>query len=61
MLFRSIPRDETLAGLRARAAHDIERLPDGLRRLDKADHYPVAVSEALRALVTALDHDIRTR
>jgi len=40
----------TLAEVRARAARDLERLPEPLRRLEPAASYPVEVSDALRRL-----------
>ena len=45
----------TLAEIRARAARDLERLPEPLRRLEPAASYPVEVSDALRRLAGEVD------
>jgi nicotinate phosphoribosyltransferase len=45
----------TLAEVRARAARDLERLPEPLRRLEPAASYPVEVSDALRRLAVEVD------
>jgi nicotinate phosphoribosyltransferase len=45
----------TLAEIRARAARDLERLPEPLRRLEPGASYPVKVSEALQQLAAAVD------
>ncbi len=45
----------TLAEMRARAARDLERLPEPLRRLEPGASYPVEVSEALRRLAAEVD------
>jgi nicotinate phosphoribosyltransferase len=45
----------TLAEIRARAARDLERLPEPLRRLEPGASYPVEVSEALRRLAAEVD------
>jgi nicotinate phosphoribosyltransferase len=45
----------TLGEIRARAARDLERLPEPLRRLEPGASYPVEVSEALRRLAVEVD------
>ena len=45
----------TLGEIRARAARDLQRLPEPLRRLDPGASYPVEVSEALRRLAAEVD------
>jgi len=40
----------TLAQIRERAARDLARLPEPLRRLESGAHYPVTISEKLEAL-----------
>jgi nicotinate phosphoribosyltransferase len=45
----------TLAEIRARAARELERLPESLRRLEPAASYPVEVSDALRRLAVEVD------
>ncbi len=45
----------TLSESRTLAAQDLARLPDGLRRLDAAPPYPVAVSKGVQALAAAVD------
>jgi nicotinate phosphoribosyltransferase len=45
----------TLAEIRARAARDLGRLPEPLRRLEPGASYPVEVSEALRRLAVEVD------
>ena len=44
-----------LAELRARAARDLARLPEPLRRLEPAASYPVEVSDTLRRLAVDVD------
>ena len=44
-----------LAEVRAHAAQTLARLPEPLRRLDPAFHYPVQIAPALRALAEAVD------
>ena len=44
-----------LTALRERARTQLERLPDGLRTLEKGPDYPVHVSPALRDLAKAVD------
>jgi nicotinate phosphoribosyltransferase len=45
----------TLGEIQARAARDLERLPEPLRRLEPGASYPVEVSEALRRLAVEVD------
>ena len=45
----------TLGEIRARAARDLQRLPEPLRRLEPGASYPVEVSEALRRLAAEVD------
>jgi nicotinate phosphoribosyltransferase len=45
----------TLAESRARAAMELERLPEPLRRLEPGASYPVAVSDALEKLAADVD------
>jgi nicotinate phosphoribosyltransferase len=45
----------TLGEIRARAARDLERLPEPLRRLEPGASYPVEVSGALQRLAAEVD------
>ena len=45
----------TLDQIRARAARELARLPEPLRRLDPDASYPVEVSDALRHLAAEVD------
>jgi nicotinate phosphoribosyltransferase len=45
----------TLVDGRALAAHELERLPESLRRLEPGAQYPVQVAEALMHLATEVD------
>ena len=45
----------TLAEVRARAARDLDRLPDALRRLEPGSQYPVQVADALIRLASEVD------
>ena len=45
----------TLDEIRARAARDLEHLPEPLRRLAPTASYPVKVSEALKRLAAEVD------
>jgi len=51
----------TLADARARAAHDLERLPEALRRLTPGTSYPVEVADALRRLADQVDRRLGPR
>jgi len=45
----------TLDQIRSRAARELERLPEPLRRLEPDASYPVEVSDALRRLAAEVD------
>jgi nicotinate phosphoribosyltransferase len=45
----------TLQSLREHAWRQLHSLPQGLRSIDPADSYPVAISDALKALARRLD------
>jgi nicotinate phosphoribosyltransferase len=48
----------TLAEIRARAAHDLERLPAALRELELSTTYPVEVADALIKLAAEVDRRV---
>jgi nicotinate phosphoribosyltransferase len=52
---RRLGSPRTLAEIRARAARELERLPDPLRSLDSAPPYPVKHADALRRLSDEVD------
>jgi nicotinate phosphoribosyltransferase len=52
---RRLAPSPSLAEIRARAAHDLARLPEPLRRLDPGVSYPVEVTDALRRLAREVD------
>jgi nicotinate phosphoribosyltransferase len=52
---KCLEQSPTLAEIRARAARDLERLPEPLRRLEPDASYPVEVSDALRRLAAEVD------
>jgi nicotinate phosphoribosyltransferase len=52
---RRLALSPTLAAIRARSAHDLERLPEPLRRLDPGASYPVRVGERVVALAADFD------
>ena len=52
---RRIAASPTLAEVRARAARDLDRLPNALRRLEPGSHYPVEVADALVQLACEVD------
>jgi nicotinate phosphoribosyltransferase len=52
---RRIGPAQTLAQGRERVARELERLPQGLRGLDRAEPYPVAVGDALKRLAAEVD------
>jgi len=52
---RRLAASPTLAEIRARAARDLERLPEGLRRLTPGTSYPVEVADALVRLAAEVD------
>src|SRR5262249_46253204 len=57
---RRFPPVPTLAEARARAAHDLERLPEGLRCLTPGASYPVTVADALVRLAADVDRRLAT-
>jgi len=52
---------ETLATIRERAANDLARLPEPLRRLEQETPYPVKVSDALTRLAAEADRASKRR
>jgi len=50
----------TLAEIRARAKHDLARLPEPLRRLEAGAAYPVEISAKLKALAAEMDAKARS-
>ena len=52
---RRIGQAPTLAKIRERAARELERLPEPLRRLDPQASYPITISEPLRRLTEETD------
>ena len=52
---RRLVPSPTLAQIRERAARELERLPEPLRRLQTGASYPVAVSDALKRLAADVD------
>ena len=52
---RRIASSPPLAEIRARAAHNLARLPEPLRRLEPGASYPVQVADALVRLATEVD------
>lgn len=55
---RRLEPPPTLAEIRDRAARDLDRLPEALRRLEPDVSYPVRVSEELRGLADEVDRRI---
>jgi len=51
----------TLAEIRARAKHDLDRLPEPLRRLEPEMTYPVEVADALIKLAAEVDFHLAQR
>ena len=58
---RRIGPRPTLAEIRARAAHDLERLPESLRALEPQTAYPVEVAEPLVRLAAEVDERLAKR
>jgi nicotinate phosphoribosyltransferase len=58
---RRLAPQPTLAEIRARAAHGLERLPDPLRRLEPGTSYPVEVADALQRLAAEVDRRLARR
>jgi len=52
---RRLAASPTLAEVRARAARDLDRLPNALRRLEPGSQYPVQVADALVRLASEVD------
>ena len=52
---RRIRPSPTLAAIRERAAHDLERLPGPLRKLEPGASYPVELADALLRLAAEVD------
>ena len=52
---KRVAQAPTLAQIRAHAARDLARLPESLRQLQQGVDYPVAVSDALKALAVEAD------
>ena len=55
---RRIGPAQTLAQGRERVVRELARLPDALRRLDRAEPYPVAVGDALTRLAAEVDQRV---
>jgi len=55
---RRVGPGQTLAQGRERVARELARLPDALRRLDRAQPYPVAVGDALKRLAADVDRRV---
>src|SRR6476661_5968688 len=49
----------TLTQIRERAARELARMPESLRRLEKAEDYPVRISDKLKALAAQVDKTMR--
>jgi nicotinate phosphoribosyltransferase len=56
---RRVAPSPPLADIRARAARELARLPEGLRRLEPAASYPVEIADALRQLAGDVDRRLR--
>jgi nicotinate phosphoribosyltransferase len=52
---KRVAQAETLADIRARAARDLARLPEPLKRLEAGHGYAVTISEKLKALAVEAD------
>ena len=52
---RRLAPSPSLADIRARAARDLARLPEPLRRLEPGAAYPVQVADALERLAREVD------
>jgi nicotinate phosphoribosyltransferase len=55
---RRVGPAQTLAQGRERVARELARLPDALRRLDRAEPYPVAVADAFKRLAADVDRRV---
>jgi nicotinate phosphoribosyltransferase len=58
---RRVGPTPTLANIRARAAHDLERLPEPLRDLTPGATCPVEVADALVRLAADVDSRLAER
>jgi nicotinate phosphoribosyltransferase len=58
---RRIRPSPSLAEIRTRAARELERLPEALRRLDPGVPYPVKVADALVALTQDVDRRLASK
>ena len=58
---RRVGQTPTLANIRARAAHDLERLPEPLRDLVPGATCPVEVADALVRLAAEVDSRVAQR
>jgi nicotinate phosphoribosyltransferase len=58
---RRIIPPSTLAEIRSRTAHELQRLPDRLRQLEPGAAYPVHVASALVDLAEEVDHRLAQR
>jgi nicotinate phosphoribosyltransferase len=58
---RRVAPSPSLEEIRSRAAHDLARLPEPLRRLDAAGSYPVGVAESLQRLTREVDDRLARR
>jgi nicotinate phosphoribosyltransferase len=56
---RRVAPSPTLAEIRARAARELARLPEPMRRLEPGTSYPVEIGEALRRLAGDVDTRLR--
>jgi nicotinate phosphoribosyltransferase len=56
---RRIAPSPPLADVRVRAARDLERLPEPLRRLEPDARYPVHVADALTRLAAEVDSRLK--
>jgi len=52
---------QTLAQIRERAARELARMPEPLRKLEAGMEYPVQISEALGALAAQIDAQMRSK
>jgi nicotinate phosphoribosyltransferase len=57
---RRVAQTPALAEIRARAARDLARLPDPLRRLEPGASYPVEIGQALQRLAGEVDNRLRS-
>jgi nicotinate phosphoribosyltransferase len=55
---RGVEPRPTLAEIRARAAAELERLPEPLRRIEPGEPYPVEMAKALVRLAATVDRSL---